>query len=80
MPKKSRLVYSVGPGGASSQRDNDKSTAEPTTSQPPEQQQPRVRWERAGRKGRRGRGVLCRILEGGTIRVGDRIRVERPGG
>ena len=33
---------------------------------------------RAGRKARRGRGVLCRILSAGTIRAGDRIRVERP--
>ena len=33
---------------------------------------------RADRVGRRGRGLLCRIVEGGTIRVGDRIQVERP--
>ena len=32
---------------------------------------------RAGRLGRRGRGVLCRVVEGGRIRVGDKIRVER---
>jgi MOSC domain-containing protein YiiM len=33
---------------------------------------------RANRRGRRGRGVLCRVRAGGTIRVGDEIRVERP--
>jgi len=33
---------------------------------------------RANRTGRRGRGVLARVLQAGTIRVGDEIRVERP--
>jgi MOSC domain-containing protein YiiM len=33
---------------------------------------------RANRRGLRGRGVLCTIERGGTIRVGDPIRVERP--
>jgi len=32
---------------------------------------------RAGRKARRGRGVLCTIAKGGSIRVGDEIRVVR---
>jgi MOSC domain-containing protein len=32
---------------------------------------------RANRRGRRGRGVLCTIESGGTIRVGDAIHVER---
>lgn len=32
---------------------------------------------RANRKERRGRGVLCRILQGGTIHIGDSIRVVR---
>lgn len=32
---------------------------------------------RANRKSRRGRGVLCRILQGGKIDVGDTIRVVR---
>ena len=34
---------------------------------------------RANRVGRRGRGVLARVLAGGTIRVGDLIHVQRPG-
>lgn len=34
---------------------------------------------RAQRIGRRGRGVLCEVERAGTIRVGDEIRVERPG-
>jgi len=33
---------------------------------------------RANRVGRRGRGVLCRVLRAGEVRVGDPIRVERP--
>lgn len=33
---------------------------------------------RGVRTGRRGRGVLCRVLVGGTIRVGDAIVVRRP--
>ncbi len=33
---------------------------------------------RANRTGRRGRGVMARVLRAGTIRVGDAIRVERP--
>lgn len=33
---------------------------------------------RANRRGLRGRGVLCTIERGGTIRIGDAIRVERP--
>jgi MOSC domain-containing protein YiiM len=33
---------------------------------------------RANRKGLRGRGVLARVVRGGTVRVGDRISVERP--
>lgn len=33
---------------------------------------------RANRRGKRGRGVLCSVAHGGTIRVGDAIRVERP--
>jgi len=33
---------------------------------------------RANRRGLRGRGVLCTIERGGTIRIGDPIRVERP--
>lgn len=32
---------------------------------------------RANRVGRRGRGVLAEIVKAGTIRVGDRIRVQR---
>jgi MOSC domain-containing protein YiiM len=32
---------------------------------------------RAQRIGRRGRGVLCEVVRGGTIRVGDGIEVER---
>ena len=34
---------------------------------------------RANRQGKRGRGVLVRIVRGGTIRVGDVIHVKRPG-
>jgi len=34
---------------------------------------------RANRMGRRGRGVLCRVVAGGEIRVGDTIEVRRPG-
>lgn len=34
---------------------------------------------RANRVGRRGRGVMTRIVCGGTIRVGDTIHVKRPG-
>lgn len=34
---------------------------------------------RANRKGQRGRGVMCSIVRGGTIRDGDAIAVERPG-
>ncbi len=34
---------------------------------------------RANRVGRRGRGVLCSVLQGGTLRAGDEIRVVRPG-
>lgn len=34
---------------------------------------------RANRVGKRGRGVLTRIVRGGTIRVGDVIHVKRPG-
>ncbi len=33
---------------------------------------------RANRRGLRGRGVLCLVERGGTVRVGDPIRVERP--
>ena len=33
---------------------------------------------RANRRGRRGRGVLCLVRQGGELRVGDEIRVERP--
>ena len=33
---------------------------------------------RANRVGRRGRGVLCRVLRGGTLRVGDVLKVQRP--
>lgn len=33
---------------------------------------------RANRLGLRGRGVLCTVLEGGDVRVGDAIRVLRP--
>jgi hypothetical protein len=33
---------------------------------------------RANRKGRRGRGVLCRVVVDGTIADGDEIVVERP--
>lgn len=35
---------------------------------------------RAGKRGRRGRGVLATVLRAGEIRVGDAIRVERPAG
>ena len=35
---------------------------------------------RANRVGKRGRGVLTRVLHGGSIRVGDTIHVRRPGG
>jgi MOSC domain-containing protein YiiM len=34
---------------------------------------------RANRRGLRGRGVLCTVQRGGTLRRGDPIRVERPG-
>lgn len=34
---------------------------------------------RANRVGRRGRGVLARVVNGGTIQVGDTIHVTRPG-
>lgn len=34
---------------------------------------------RANRVGRRGRGVLAEVVRAGTIRVGDKIRVRRPG-
>lgn len=34
---------------------------------------------RANRIGRRGRGVLTKIVHGGTVRVGDTIHVKRPG-
>ena len=33
---------------------------------------------RANRVGRRGRGVLCEVVRGGAVRVGDPIRVTRP--
>ena len=33
---------------------------------------------RANRRGLRGRGVLCLVERGGTVRVGDPIRVGRP--
>jgi len=33
---------------------------------------------RANRLGRRGRGVLCEVVRGGAVRVGDEIRVTRP--
>jgi MOSC domain-containing protein YiiM len=33
---------------------------------------------RAGRIGRRGRGILCRVVAGGAMRCGDEVRVERP--
>ena len=33
---------------------------------------------RASRLGRRGRGVLCRVQQAGTIRAGDAIQVQRP--
>ena len=33
---------------------------------------------RATRIGKRGRGVLCEVVVGGSIRVGDEIRIERP--
>jgi MOSC domain-containing protein YiiM len=33
---------------------------------------------RANKRGLRGRGVLCSVERGGTIRIGDPIRVERP--
>ncbi|MCC6408612.1 MAG: hypothetical protein IT453_15725 [Planctomycetes bacterium] len=33
---------------------------------------------RANRKGRRGRGVLCRVVVDGEIRDGDEIAVQRP--
>lgn len=33
---------------------------------------------RALRVGRRGRGVLCEVLRGGIVKVGDSIRVKRP--
>jgi len=33
---------------------------------------------RANRVGRRGRGVLCEVLRGGAVCVGDEIRVTRP--
>ena len=33
---------------------------------------------RANRLGRRGRGVLCEIVRGGKVSVGDEIAVERP--
>jgi MOSC domain-containing protein YiiM len=33
---------------------------------------------RANKTGHRGRGVLCRVLEPGTIRIGDSIHVQRP--
>lgn len=33
---------------------------------------------RANRIGRRGRGVLCEVVRGGTVRVGDAIVVRRP--
>ena len=52
MPKKDRLVYSAGPQGASSQRRGAPARTEPTQSLPPERQSPRVRRERAGRKGK----------------------------
>jgi hypothetical protein len=35
---------------------------------------------RASKRGRRGRGLLATVLRAGEIRVGDAIRVERPGG
>lgn len=33
---------------------------------------------RANRMGRHGRGVLCEVVRGGVVRVGDRIVVARP--
>ena len=33
---------------------------------------------RANRRGLRGRGVLCSVEQAGVIRVGDRLRAERP--
>ena len=33
---------------------------------------------RANRRGRRGRGVMSRVVQGGEIRIGDSILVERP--
>ncbi|MFT7485900.1 MAG: MOSC domain-containing protein YiiM [Candidatus Paceibacteria bacterium] len=34
---------------------------------------------RANRKGRRGRGVICMVAQSGTIRAGDKIKLQRPG-
>ena len=34
---------------------------------------------RANRRGLRGRGVLCSVMQAGEIHTGDRIRVKRPG-
>lgn len=34
---------------------------------------------RGNRTGRRGRGVLARVVRGGMLRVGDAIHVKRPG-
>jgi MOSC domain-containing protein YiiM len=34
---------------------------------------------RAGRRGLRGRGVLCEVMQGGRLQVGDKVYVRRPG-
>jgi translation initiation factor 1 len=52
MPKKDRLVFSVGPSGSSSHRSGGPSGAGPAVSEPPARQAPRVRRERSGRKGK----------------------------
>ena len=52
MAKKDRLVFSIGPGGASSHRRKGDPGAGPARSEEPARQSPRVRRERSGRKGK----------------------------
>ena len=52
MSKKKRPVFSIGPSGSGRASGPDPGSAGPLLSRPAENQSPRVRWERSGRKGR----------------------------
>ena len=52
MPKKDRLVFSIGPSGVGSEARSPAAPRAPATGEPPERQAPRVRRERSGRRGK----------------------------